>query len=134
MGQLIESQALTLGSKDSLSGLVGKFKGADSESLRDVEEPVVVGNSTNYGDDSGVELILSFRYFSVVLRQDFGDSGDGHGVSVEPGLVESFVDGGIEVGGGSSGEEGIQFDEGFNIGVGGFSFSDTSVSNSAASY
>lgn len=76
---------------------------------------------------------MSFGYFGVVLREGFSDSGDGHGVSVKPGLIESFMDGGIEVGGGSSGEEGIQLDEGFNISVGGFGFSDTSVGDSTAS-
>ena len=69
----------------------------------------------------------------MILREDFGDSGDGDGVSVKPGLVESFMDGSIEVGSGSSGKESVQFDEGFNIGVGGFSLSDSSVGNSAAS-
>lgn len=133
LSQLIKSQALTLGGEDSLSGFIGEFKGADSESLRDVEEPVVVGDGANNSEDSGVELGLSFGYFGVVLRENLGNSGDGDGISVEPGLVESFMDGGIEVGGGSSGEEGIQLDEGFNIGVGGFGFSDTSVGDSAAS-
>ncbi len=84
MSQLIKSQALTLGGNNSLSGIVGEFKGANFESLRDVEEPVVVSNSANYRENSGIELSLSFRYFSVVLRQDFGDSGYGHGISVEP--------------------------------------------------
>ena len=116
-----------------MSGFVGEFKGADSESLRDVEEPVVVGDGTNNCEDSGVELGLSFGYFGFVLRQDLGDLRNGNWVSVEPGLVESFMDGGIKVGGGSSGEEGIQLDKGFNIGVGGFGFSDTSVGDSAAS-
>jgi hypothetical protein len=69
----------------------------------------------------------------VILREDFGDSGDGDGVSVEPGLVESFMDSSIEVGSGSSGKESVQFDESFNIGVGGFCLSDSSVGNSASS-
>jgi hypothetical protein len=36
LSQLIESQALSFGSKDSLPGFIGEFKGADSESLRNI--------------------------------------------------------------------------------------------------
>jgi hypothetical protein len=43
------------------------------------------------------------------------------------------MDSGIESGLGSSGEEGIQLDEGFNIGIGSFGFPDSSVSDPSAS-
>jgi hypothetical protein len=37
-----------------------------------------------------------------------GDSGDGDGISVQSGLVESLVDNLVELGLGSSGEEGVK--------------------------
>ena len=52
LSQLIESQALTLGGKDSLSGFVGESKGADSESLWDIEESGVVSYRSYNGEDS----------------------------------------------------------------------------------
>ena len=52
LSQLIESQTLTLGGKDSLSGLVGESKSADSKSLWDVEESSVVSYRSDDGEDS----------------------------------------------------------------------------------
>jgi hypothetical protein len=47
LSQLVKSQTLTLGGKDSLSGFVGESKGTNSESLWDVQESVVVSYRSN---------------------------------------------------------------------------------------
>ena len=59
LSQLIESQTLTLGSSDSFSGLSGELKSTDSKSFWDVKKSVIISDSTNDSDYSGVELVLS---------------------------------------------------------------------------
>lgn len=52
LGQLVESQALSIGLVNSSSGGVGEFQGAHSETLRKLDESVVIGDGTNNSDNS----------------------------------------------------------------------------------
>ena len=111
LGELIEGQGLASSCKDSVAGSLGELEGCDSESLRHVEQTGVIGDGPNHSDDAGVVLGLSLCDGCVVLGEVPGDSRDGDGVAVEPRLVESLVDDLIELGLGSSGEEGVELHE-----------------------
>lgn len=52
LGELIEGVGLSSSSHNPLSGGSGELKGGDSESLGDVEEPDVVGDGADDGDDA----------------------------------------------------------------------------------
>lgn len=108
LSQLVEGVGVTSSSNNSLSGSSGELKSSNFKSLGNVQEPDIVGDGANNGDDSGVKLGLSFGNGSAILAQMSGDSGDGDGISVQPGLVESLVDNLVELGLGSSGEEGVK--------------------------
>lgn len=111
LGELVEGQGLASSSNDSVAGSLGKLEGCDSESLRDVEQTGVVGDRSDHSNNAGVVLGLSLCNSCVVLGEVPGDSRDGDGVAVEPRLVESLVDDLIELGLGSSGEEGVELHE-----------------------
>ena len=74
LGQLIKSQALTLGSEDSLSGFVGESKSTNSKSLWDVQKSGIVSYRSNNGKNSRVELGLSFSNWSLIVRKGAGNS------------------------------------------------------------
>lgn len=133
LSQLIESQTLTFGSRDSFSGFVGESKSTNSESLWNVQKSGVVSYRSNNCKNSWVELGLSFSNWGLILTQSFGDSWDWEWVSVESGLIESLMDGGVEFWLSSSGKERVELDQSFNISVGCLCFSDASVSDSTTS-
>lgn len=111
LGELVEGECLASSSNDSVAGSLGELEGCDSESLRDVEQADVIGDRSDHSNDAGVVLSFSLCDSCVVLGEVPGDSGNGDGVAVEPGLVESLVDDLIELGLGSSGEEGVELRE-----------------------
>ena len=89
---------------DSRSGSIGKLKSANFEPLRHIKKPSVIGDGANNGDNS----VLVFDF---IFGENSGDSGNGDRVSIESGLVQSFVDGLVEFGLGSSGEEGVELNK-----------------------
>jgi predicted transcriptional regulator len=74
LSQLIKSEALTLGGKDSLPGFVGESKSTNSKSLLDVQKSGIVSYRSNNGKNSGVELGLSLRNWSLIVRKGAGNS------------------------------------------------------------
>jgi hypothetical protein len=52
LSQLIKSQTLTLGGKDSLSGFVGESKSTNSKSFWDVQKSGIVSYRSNNGKNS----------------------------------------------------------------------------------
>lgn len=106
--QLIESVCLSSSSKDSLSGSSGELESSNSESLGDVEEPDIVGDGTNNGNNSGVVLGLALSNSSAILTEMSGDSGDGDGVSVQSRLVEALVHHLVEFRLSPAGQEGVE--------------------------
>jgi hypothetical protein len=107
LSQLIEGVAGSLGSGNSASGGGGELEGDNLKSFGDIEESDVVGDGSDDGDEA-VELAGSFSEGGSVLGEESGDAGDGDGVAIKSGLVESLVDDLIELGVGSSGEEGVK--------------------------
>jgi hypothetical protein len=97
--------------EDSVSGSLGEPKSADSESLRKVQKSDIVGDSANNGYDSGVEFGFAFGYGSAVAGEVLDNSGEGDGVAIKSGLVESFVDDLVELGIGSALKEGVKLGE-----------------------
>lgn len=140
LSQLVESQALSVGLVNSSSGGVGEFQSAHSETLRELDESVVIGDGTNNGNNSWGESVWldwlflidvsleefgdDIEHFSEacgfwflvssggseksVLGQDSGDSWQGDGVTIEPWLVESFVNSFVELWIGSSLQERVK--------------------------
>lgn len=108
LSELVESEGLTSSLNNSSASSGSELEGDDSKSLGDVKESDIVGDGSNNGDDSGVELGLSFGDDSAIFGEVLGDSGDGDGISVQPGLVESLVNDLVELGFGPSGEEGVE--------------------------
>lgn len=107
LGQLIEGVAGSLGSGDSAPGGGGELEGDDLKSFGDVEESDVVGDGSDNGDEA-VELAGSFSEGGSVLGEESGDAGDGDGVAIKSGLVESLVDDLVELRISPSGEEGVK--------------------------
>jgi hypothetical protein len=56
--ELVESQAASLSSSDSISGSLGEPEGDNSESLGDIEESDIVGDGANNGDDT-LEFVIA---------------------------------------------------------------------------
>jgi len=108
LGKLVEGVGLTASGNNALASSSGEPKSSDSQSLGDVEEPDIIGDGANNGDNAGVVFSLSLRNSSAVLSEVLGDSGDGDGVSVESRLVEALVDHLVELGVGPAGEEGVE--------------------------
>ena len=133
LSQLIKSQTLTLGRNDSFSGLSGELKSTNSKSFWDVKKSVVISDSTNDSNDSGVKLGLSLSDRGFIVWKSSGDSGDGDRVSVEPGLIESFMNSCVESRLSSSAKERVKLNQSFNILVGRLCFSDTSIGDSSSS-
>ena len=119
--ELIESQALTTSSDDSLSSLFSESQSADSE-LGDGQESDVVGNGGD--DDDG----LIFSTLEVL-----NNSGNADGISDDSGLVESSEDGLVECRISSSGQELVESDQQLVIRVGSSSGTNISVLSSASS-
>ena len=108
LSKLVEGVSLTSGSKNALTSSSGELKSSNSQSLGDVEEPDIISDGANNGDNAGVVFSLSLGNGSAVLSEVFGDSGDGDGVSVESRLVEALVDNLVELRVGPAGEEGVE--------------------------
>ena len=98
LSQLIKGQTLSLCFGYPGPGLGGELEGANSDSLRNGEEPVVVGDGANNGDDAAIELGLALGGGAGIAGENADDPGDGERVSVEPGLVKSLVDDLVELG------------------------------------
>lgn len=133
LSQLIKSKALSLSSSDSLSGFSGELKSTNSKSFRNVQKSDVVSDGTNNGENSWVELGLSFWDWGIIMRKGSSDSWDGDWISVESWLIESFVNGFVEVWLSSSIKERVKLNQSFNICVGCLGFSDASVGDSSSS-
>lgn len=82
LGKLIKGQALAVGGSDSVSGFGSEPEGSNSESLGNVEKSGIIGDATNNGNYSTIELSFSFSWLSGVLGQNSSDSRDGDGVSI----------------------------------------------------
>ena len=67
LGKLIKSQALAFSCGNSVSGSGGEFKGDDSESFRDIEESVIVGDGSNECDNA-FELVVFELRVAVVTK------------------------------------------------------------------
>lgn len=98
LGELVEGVGLSAGGHDALAGSSGELERGDSESLGDVEEPDVVGDGADDGNDARVVLGLSLCDGGAVLAEMPGDAGDGERVAVEARLVEALVDDLVELG------------------------------------
>ena len=61
LGKLIKSQTLSFGSSDSVSGSSGKFESNNSESFGNIEESVIVGDSSNKGDNAFKLVVFELR-------------------------------------------------------------------------
>ena len=133
---MIESEAFSICLYDSGSGGVCEFEGADPHALRELEKSIVIGDRSNNSDNSAIEgidlllgvfvggffeefgdradnliegaLLLLLALEEAILAQNSDNSGDGDGVSIKPRLVESLMDGFIELGVGSPVHEGVE--------------------------
>ena len=106
LGKLVEGVAGSLVVSDSSAGLSGELESDDSESFRDVEETDVVGDATDDGYDS-FELVILVLGVAVV-GEVFDDAGQRDGESSESRLVKALVNDLVELGIGSSAEEGVK--------------------------
>jgi hypothetical protein len=107
LGELVEGEAGALGLGNSSAGLGSELKGGDAESLGDVEESGVIGDVADDGDDPG-ELFIAGVGGVAVVGEVLADAGEGDGVAVASRLVETLVDDLVELGIGSSAQEGVE--------------------------
>lgn len=97
LGELVEGEALAAAGENALAGGLGELQGADLEGLGELQEPHVVGD----GGDDGDDLALSG---AAVLR----DAGQRNGVPVQSALVQPLVDHRVEATLRSAGQEGVE--------------------------
>lgn len=110
LGQLIESQSGSLGSLDSLSGSSGESESSDLKSLWDIQESDIIGDCSNDGDDAWVVFGFSLCDGCLIIAEMSSNAWDGDGIAGESGLIKTFMDDLIELGFGSSAEEGVELD------------------------
>lgn len=110
LSKLVESQAASLGSSDSISGGLGKPQSDNSKSLRYVKEPDIVSNSANNCDNT-LEFVIALGSGRAVLGKMLDNAWDGDGVTSESWLVEAFVDDLVKFGISSSWEEWVKLNK-----------------------
>jgi hypothetical protein len=74
LGQLIEGVGRSLGSMNSCLCSLGEFKSANSESLWNVKQSNVVGDSAYDSNDAVVVFGFSLGYCCFVVIEMFGDA------------------------------------------------------------
>ena len=98
LGKLIKGQTLSLSSSDSSSCTSGESQGTNSESFGYVQQPSIISDGSDDGKDPAVKFTFSFCWLTGILSQNPSDSGNGNGISIQPGLVESLMNDLIEFG------------------------------------
>ena len=100
--------------QDSVSSGLGESQRADSETFGKVQKSNIIGDSSNNSYNSGVEFgfPLGLGDSSAVTGEVLDNSGEGKGIAVKPGLVESFVDDLVELGISSALKEGVKLSVG----------------------
>ncbi len=73
LGELVKSQAAPLGSGDSVPGSLGEPQGDNPESLGDVEEPDIIGDSADNGHDA-LELVIALGCGRAVMGKVLDDA------------------------------------------------------------
>lgn len=97
LSKLIECEAFSLAGDNALAGLLGEAKSADAEVLGEVEQPDIIGDGADNGND------LAFLITAVL-----GNAAEADGITVEAGLVESFVNHSVEGAISPAGQERVQ--------------------------
>ena len=102
-GELVQSQAFTTGSLDSLTSSSGESECGDAELLLEVDKSDIVGDGSDNDDGllGGVGLAVCDLS---------GDLADAQGSSVASGHVQSLQDGLVEVAVRSAGEKAVELD------------------------
>lgn len=121
-GELIEGQDLTTGLDDSLSGGLGDLEGANGK-LGDLEESDVVGD---IGDGNNGSVVLALQVLN--------NSRQGDGISGGSGLIQSLVNGAVELGISSSGQESVQLNQELKIGILSLGILEVSLLDSATGF
>ena len=116
--QLIQGQDLTAGLQNALAGLLGDVQGSDRH-FRDLEEPQVIGNSTD--DDCGLAITTSLLHVT-------SQSGDRDWGSVHLGHEETAKHNFVELGIGTTSQEAVQLDEESQVDILGLWCSPTDLS------
>ena len=98
--------------QDSVSSGLGESQRADSETFGKVQKSNIIGDSSNNSYNSGVEFGFPLGGSSAVTGEVLDNSGEGKGIAVKPGLVESFVDDLVELGISSALKEGVKLSVG----------------------
>ena len=98
--------------QDSVSSGLGESQRADSETFGKVQKSNIIGDSSNNSYNSGVEFGFPLGDSSAVTGEVLDNSGEGKGIAVKPGLVESFVDDLVELGISSALKEGVKLSVG----------------------
>ena len=98
--------------QDSVSSGLGESQRADSETFGKVQKSNIIGDSSNNSYNPGVEFGFPLGDSSAVTGEVLDNSGEGKGIAVKPGLVESFVDDLVELGISSALKEGVKLSVG----------------------
>lgn len=96
--------------KNSVSCSLGEFKCADSQSLWKIQQPNIVGNSSDNSYDSGIEFCFALWDCSAITSEMLDYSRERNRVAVKSRLVESLMDDLVELGVSSALEEGVKLD------------------------
>ena len=99
-GQFRESQTFSTGFQDSSSGFFCELQSAYTH-LWHNEHSLVIENLSHEDQDA----------VSLLVGAEFGQFGDGHGITGHSALFETFVYDAVERGVGSTGEELVELDK-----------------------
>ena len=108
LGQLIESESTSLSSLNSLSSSCGEPESSDLKSFGNIQESDIIGDCSNNGDDTWVVFSFSLGNGGLIIAEMSSNAWDGDGIAGESRLIKTFMDDLIELGFGSSAEEGIE--------------------------
>ena len=102
-GELVQSQAFTTGSLDSLAGSSGEPECGDAELLLEVDKSDIVGDGSN--NDNGL-----LGGVGLAVSDLSGDLADAQGSSVGSTLIQALQNCLVKVAVGPSGEESVELD------------------------
>ena len=99
---------MTLCFVNSVSGFSCEFQSANPDSFWDIEQSIIIGDRSNNSNNTTIKLIFSLKRFGSITCKSTDNPGYRDRISIKPGLIKPFVDDSVELGCGSTIEEGVK--------------------------
>jgi hypothetical protein len=104
LSELVESEDLSFRLGDSGSGSVGELESTNSDTFREIQQSIIIGDGSNNGNNSLISAIFII-FESLILTKNSTNSGEGNRITIQSRLIESFMNSSVEFRFSSSGQE-----------------------------